>query len=424
MKTLPLAVISAAIIAAATTASAQKQPEFKWGGDIRLRTIYQDNIPYANVNNPDEGGVSSYQSYRTRIYGEFHPTENFYIRARLMNEFRTVQHPRTRNAWAAFDETVLDNLFIDYTADLFDVRLGRQDMMYGTGKIIMDGTAKDGSRSTYFDAAKVTYKGIADTTVDFLAMYTHADDPLAIHSQDRDIVGYSGAKYEGVEAGGGIYVKNNSLEDLPWEAYFITKTKQDGLPRNDRVDTAGARFMPKSAGGNLEGNVELAYQSNQGSSEIMIDALAKLHIDALSEQNGTVGLGWYYLSEDWNPVFARFPQYSDLYVQSYATTGAGAWKNLSMPHVDFSISPINGLKTDLLLGYMMAPEDDGLGGGHNRGWLFTCKNSFTLKKGLFSESDSLGGHLLFEVFQPEDYYKGSQQDKTASFARAELSYSF
>ncbi|MBN2702928.1 MAG: hypothetical protein JXR23_01840 [Pontiellaceae bacterium] len=423
MKTLPLAVISATIIAAATTASAQQQPEFKWGGDFRFRIVHFDNIPYSNSAAESRGGVNAFQRYRTRLFGEYHPTENLYIRGRLVNEFRTVNHPRTRNGWAAFDETVFDNLFIDYQNELFGVRLGRQDLMYGNGKIIFEGTSKDGSRTTYFDAAKLTYKGIADTTVDFLAMYTHADDPLAIHSQDRDIVGY-GANYDGVEAGGGIYVKNNSFEDLPWEAYFITKTQQDGLPSHDTINTVGARFMPKCTGGNLDGNIELAYQSNPDSSEFMIDALGKWHIDALAEQNGTLGLGWYYLSEDWNPVFARWPQYSELYVYSFDTTGGAAWKNVSMPHIDFSIAPIKGLKTDLLLGYMMAPENDGSGSGRNRGWLFTCKNSFTLKEGLFSESDSLGGHLLLEVFEPENYYNGSQQDKTASFARAELSYSF
>ncbi|MBN2684323.1 MAG: hypothetical protein JXR40_03510 [Pontiellaceae bacterium] len=417
-------VIMTATIAAAATATAQQQPEFVWGGDLRFRVVYFDHIPYSNVPAESRGGVNSFQRYRTRVFGEYHPTENFYIRSRLVNEFRTVNHPRTRNAWAPFDETVIDNLFVDYSSDLFDIRLGRQDLMYGTGKIMLEGTSKDGSRTTYFDAAKISYKGIENTTIDFLAMYTHGQDPLAIHSQDRDIVGYSGANYDGVEAGGGIYVKNNSFDDLPWEAYYITKTKQDGLPSNDTIDTVGARFMPKSAGGNLDGNIEMAYQTSPGTSEIMIDALAKLHIDALEAQNGTLGLGWYYLSEDWNPVFARWPQYSELYVYSFDTTGAAAWKNVSMPHVDFSISPIKGLKTDLLLGYMMAPENDGLGGGHNRGLLFTCKNSFTLKEGLFSESDSLSGHLLFEIFEPDDYYNGSQQDRTASFARAELTYSF
>ncbi len=431
------AIVSATVAAAATSAfSADRQmqapaattaasaQEFKWGGDIRLRTVHFDNIPYSNTAVESRGGVNSFQRYRTRVFGEYHPTENLYLRGRLVNEFRTVEHPRTRNGWAAFDETVFDNLFIDYGNEQFGIRLGRQELVYGTGKIITEGTSKDGSRTIYFDAAKVTYKGIANTTVDFLAMYTHALDPLAIHSQNRDIVGYAGANYEGAEAGGGIYVKNNAVADLPWEAYYITKTEQDGLADDDTINTLGARLMPKCAEGALEGNIEVAYQSSLETSEFMIDALAKWNIEAMEEQKATLGLGWYHLSEDWNPVFARWPQYSELYVYSFDTTGAAAWKNVSMPHIDFSISPFKGLKTDFLLGYMMAPKDDGLGSGNERGFLFTSKGTFVLKEKLFTESDSLGGHLLLEIFKPGDYYNSSQQDKTASFARAELTYSF
>lgn len=409
---------------ATTLAATQPSQPFKWGADIRLRTVYFDNIPYANMPVEARGGVNSFQRYRTRIFGEYHPTDNLYFRGRLVNEFRSYQEPDTPNAWSAFDEVVFDNLFVDYKTDQFDIRVGRQDLIYGTGKVILDGTPKDGSRTIYFDAAKVTFKGIADTTVDFLALYTRARDPLAIDSQDRDLVGFTGAAYDGAEAGGAIYVRNSTNKALPWEAYYIIKTKQDLLDDGDDINTFGLRFMPKGPDTPFDGNLEIAYQSSPDTSEFMVDALVNWRIPAMQKQKGCLGLGWYHLSADWNPVFARWPQYSELYVYSYDTTGAGAWKNISMPHIDFSISPIKGLKSDLLLGYLFAPRDDGLGGGHNRGLLFTWWNRFTIKQKLFSQTDKLGGHLLVEIFDPGDYYAGSQRSKIASFVRAELSYSF
>ena len=400
--------------------------EFKWGGDFRFRTVYFDHIPYAAGPAEARGGANGFQRYRTRVFGEYHPgqNENLYFRGRLVNEFRTVQKPDGKYNWSAFDETVIDNFFVDYKHDMFDVRVGRQDLIYGTGKLILDGTPKDGSRTIYFDAAKVVYKGIDNTTVDFLAMYTRAQDPFALHTQDRDIVGYAGGSnpYDGAEAGGAIYIKNKTHKELPWEAYWIIKTEQQFL--DDEINTVGTRLMPKSDKGTFTGNLEMAYQSSPDTSEYMVDALASWHIEGMKEQKACLGVGWYHLSEDWNPLFARWPQYSELYVYSYDTTGAGQWKNVSMPHIDFSISPMKNLKSDFLLGYMFAPENDGLGSGHNRGLLFTWWNKFTIADQLFSQRDKLTGHVLFELMQPGDYYDSAQRDNTATFLRFELNYAF
>jgi Alginate export len=408
-------------------------PEFLFGGDIRLREVYFDNIPYTNGGEA-RGGVNHFQRYRTRLWGEYHRNDGFMVRTRLVNEFRTYLEPNN-NSWNSVDEIVIDNLFFDWKWNDWTLRFGRQDLIYGTGKLILDGTPKDGSRTIYFDAVKLTYSGFADTTVDFLLINTNAQDPIAIHSEDRDIVGFAGGNaYDGTESGGGVYVKNKSIEKLPFEAYYLVKTHEQDvafLNNNDR-HTIGARLMPVFAT-HLNGNLEAAYQFGNDISAFMIDAKAVLHIEPLAAQKARIGLGWYYLSGDdpetskdegWNPLWSRWPQYSELYVYAFDTDGAGRWSNLNMPYIDFSISPIEKLRIDLLLGYMWAPEDNGAGGGNDRGLLITCKNSFTLKKKLFTSKDKLSGHLLFEFLEPGNYYTDDQQDHTASFLRAELSYSF
>jgi hypothetical protein len=416
-----------------TGTEAPEISKFLFGGDIRLREVYFDNIPYTNGGEA-RTGVNHFQRYRTRLWGEYHHSENLMVRARLTNEFRTYDEP-DNNVYNSLDEVLIDNLYVDWKGKDWALRLGRQDLIYGTGKVIMDGTPKDGSRTIYFDAVKLTYKGLPDTNVDFLLMYTHAKDPLAIHSEDRDIVGFSGGDdYEGFEAGGGVYLKNHSLEKLPFEAYYLVKTHEQDvtyLNDNDR-HTVGVRLMPKLSS-LLNGNLEAAYQLGDDISAFMIDAKVNLGIAPLAEQKARVGLGWYYLSGDdpdtdkdegWNPLWARWPQYSELYVYAYDTDGAGRWSNLNMPYVDFSISPIKKLTSHLLVGYMWAPEATGAGGGHDRGWLATLKNSFTIKEKLFTHKDKLGGHLLVEFMEPGNYYTDDQQDHTASFLRAELTYSF
>jgi hypothetical protein len=423
MMTLPIGALAA-----------PEAPEFLFGGDIRLREVYFDNIPYT-IGAEARQGINHFQRYRTRLWGEYHRSEDFMVKARLTNEFRTYQEPSENNSWNSLDEIVIDNLFFDKKWNDWTLRFGRQDLIYGTGKLILDGTAKDGSRTIYFDAVKLTYSGLADTTVDFLLINTNAQDPLAMHSEDRDIVGFAGGNdFDGTESGGGIYVKNKSFENLPFEAYYLVKTHEQDvsfLNNNDR-HTVGTRLMPTFSS-HLKGNLEAAYQTGNDISAFMIDAKAVLFIEPLVAQKARIGLGWYYLSGDdpetskdegWNPLWARWPQYSELYVYAFDTDGAGRWSNLNMPYIDFSISPLKKLRIDLLLGYMWAPEDNGAGGGNDRGLLITCKNNFTLKEKLFTPKDKLSGHLLFEFMEPGNYYTDDQQDHTAAFLRAELSYSF
>lgn len=407
---------------------------FTWGGDIRLREVYFDKIPY-NTGTEGRDGGNHFQRYRTRLWGDFQPTANLHLHARAVNEFRTYVTPdnKTMNA---MDEIVFDHLYLDWTNQDWNLRIGRQDLIYGTGKVILEGTPKDGSRTIYFNAIKASYSGIQDTTIDFLAMYTPGEDELAIHSQDRDIVGESGTYYDGAEAGGGVYAKNHSIEHLPFEAYYLIKTEEDTVTsattsithnREDR-HTFGTRLMPQISD-SMSGNFEFAYQTGEDISAFMIDAEINQQLD----EHSTLGLGWYYLSGDdassstdegWNPLWARYPQYSELYVYSFDTEGAGRWSNISMPHIDLSISPAEKLNMDFMLGYMFAPEADSVSGGQNRGLLFTWWNKFTLAEKLFSEKDKLTGHVLLELMQPDDYYADTQEDDTVLFSRIELSYSF
>jgi hypothetical protein len=435
---LLLALLTGAVAlhAAEPDTSSTEESTFTWGGDIRLRSVYLDNIPLP-VGIATRGGANGFQRYRTRLWGEYQATEDLKIYARIINEFRTQQEGA--NSYNPLDEIVIDNLYFDWQAtDNWNVRIGRQDLIYGTGKLILDGTPKDGSRTIYFNAIKASYTGFENTTIDFLSMYTTAKDPLAIHSEDRDLVGKGKTSYDGEEVGGGIYLKNNAFEALPFEAYYLIKSGEEawtnlvtGVQHDANTrHTVGARFMPKFAE-DIDGNLELAYQFGEDISAYMVDALVTKRFGG--DMKPSLGFGWYHLSGDdaststdegWNPLWARWPQYSELYVYSFDAEGAGRWSNVSMPHVDFTIHPHEKLTTSLLLGYLFAPEADSITGDHNRGFLATLKNSFTLKENLLRTGDKLTGHVLVEALVPGDYYTDSQQDDTALFGRVELSYAF
>lgn len=337
------------------------------------------------------------------------------------------------------DETVVDQLYFDLKGlfdNTLDLRIGRQDLIYGTGKVILEGTAKDGSRTIYFDAVKATYKGMEDTQIDLLGIYNDTENEIVFHSQDRDVTGFDPA-YNGLtESGGGVYVKNSANEDMGLEGYYLFKHESewtnrggDKMPDAD-VNTLGFRTTPRFAPYSV--NLEAAYQfgdkGDEDQSAHMIDATVNNHLEGAMKP--CLGAGVYYLSGDdpdtaedegWNPLWARWPQYSELYVYAFDAEGAGRWSNVNMPHVDFSLVPNEWLNTKLLVGYMFAPEKNGPGGGNERGLLATLRNDFKIGKDLLFGGDSLGGHLLFEILEPGDYYL---VDDTAGFARLELTYKF
>jgi hypothetical protein len=404
--------------------------------------VHFDNIPIiADPPGVTRNGENHFFRFRTRLWGKLDASENFGVYTRITNEFRHYEKP-DNNSMNALDEILVDNLYLD-ARNLFnetvDVRIGRQDLIYGTGKLILEGTPKDGSRTIYMDAIKVTHKAMDKTTLDFLGIYNQPENELLFRSEDRDLTGWDPAYNDLTESGGGVYLKNSSMEKVPAEAYYLYKHETDWINRSGDTmperdtHTLGGRLMPKF-NEQFDGNLEAAYQlGERGSDDMdgyMIDALINWHPPVVESWSPTLGLGWYYLSGDdpdttddegWNPLWGRWPQYSELYIYAWDADGAARWSNLSMPHVDLSFAPNSRLKFKNLLGYMFAPEDNGPGPGDERGLLFTTRADFVITEGMLLEKDQLFGHLTLEIVDPGDYYN---VDSTAHFARWELSYKF
>ncbi|NQT81707.1 alginate export family protein [bacterium] len=421
----------------------EESNSFDWGGDIRLRGVNFDNIP---INTPPpglaRGGKNVFFRGRTRIWGELAFSDDAHFQARLVNEFRSYEEGSGSNSYDFPDEYVFDHLYFDFKNLLdekLDLRIGRQDLIYGTGKVILDGNPLDGSRTIYFNAIKASLK-LDSTVVDILGIYNEAEDDLAINSQDRDLVGLLG-KYatDMVESGGGIYVKNKSIEKMPLEAYYLFKNESDykfnipGAPDNPQVfphdldlHTLGFRLMPKFTE-SLSGNLEVAGQTGErGSQDVdgwMVDAKLSYKFPVCEKVSASASVGFYHLSGDdpdtaddegWNPLWSRWPQYSELYVYGFDADGAGRWSNVTMPYLGLDVPFSPKASLSLIGGWMMAPEENGPGSGDQRGFLGTAWFKFKL-------NDTWSGHLLAEIVDPGDYYV---VDDTAHFVRIEFMTKF
>lgn len=440
-----------AAVAQGNVAVEQKEKglEFDLGGDLRIRQEILDNIPNGPFNDN-----YNYFRIRPRFWGEA-KYKNFRLYNRWADEFWHINHPSDSklNKWP--NELVVDNLYLDAN-DLFDgwldLRVGRQDLIYGKGRVMLDGTSYDGSRTIYMDAIKATinFDEKKKNTLDILAIYNNNQNELGIGGVDgkerelNSIV--PGSKYLD-EWGGGLYFKSKELDEFPFEFYWIykceTKAERGNVKyQGRRFHTFGTRLMPKfteTISGELEGAVQ-AGEKDDGKSTSGYMGYAGLRYDPAVEwrMKPFVNAGVYYLSGDnrrgdgnsdsgWDPAWARWPQISELMVLgNWFNNGAGYWTNLIYPHVEggFNISKTHKILASV--GPMYADCSDGNGGGNGDlyGWLGTVCYDFPIMTDIFGRDDKRGnvvGRLQGEVLDPGDYYDTSS---VAYFLRWQIIASF
>ena len=107
--------------------------------------------------------------------------------ARFVNEFRVYMDPG-RKVWP--DEILLDQLYIDLPKALdipFSLRFGRQDWHYGEGFIISDGTPLDGTRTRFFDGARISWH-VDEMLEDWFKATNFPGTDLKIPETDIDLL--------------------------------------------------------------------------------------------------------------------------------------------------------------------------------------------------------------------------------------------
>lgn len=160
---------AAAAAAPQTVAASPSKLKLNAGADLRFRYDYKDNAP-------SSGGTinTAYQDYyrlRTRVWGEA-KIENVTLFSRLANEYRDYHNAPQKYDFP--DELFFDALYVDVRGafdDLVDLRVGRQELKYGEGRIISDGSAGDGNRSRYFDAVRTSFHVSEKSTLDVFGIY-------------------------------------------------------------------------------------------------------------------------------------------------------------------------------------------------------------------------------------------------------------
>jgi hypothetical protein len=416
---------------------AEEDSTFKWGFRERVRQAYLLNgFDFSDDIDADR----SYIRVRTQLWGSWVPAEGWKVHAGLNNEHRHwfKSEKGLQDEDFEIDELVVENFYL--SADRiggspFSIVAGRQDIAYGEGFLMMDGGPLDGSRTRYFDAVRVKAEnGPRSIEVHFLAdTYWDKHMPV-INPLYKKLIEYD-------ETGAGLYYIDESMEGKKLEGYYFYKNEKDEddlIPESD-IHTFGSRLTGKY-GSHLDYVAELAYQAGDRgeAARRAFGGIASATWSFESRMDPSVKAGFVYLSGDdpstedfegWNPLYSRFPKWSDLYLYTLAATerGAAYWENLIIYHLNLVIKPVSDITVETTFFLLMAPQGDlasapGLltpdpvfGHGDARGLLSKVKLSWRLKK-------YLSGHLLWERFDPGDYYFDGAD--TAHFLRCELMFDY
>lgn len=420
--------IGASLCYGDNAASAKQTWKLKFGFAERFRIETWDN---SVTLNSDALAGTSYTRNRTNLSGQLSYKEVAELNLKLGNEFRHYFVTETR----AFNinEMFFDQFNFRWNANynvLSTVTIGRQNLSFGEGFVIMDGGPLDGSRSGYFDAARIDFTFAPQKLLTcFYANQNDIDRFLPVINDKKQPLNPR------PEQAFGIY-SNNDFGKANLQSYIIRKHTDGSFVGGDDGDlnTIGSRVLyPFGSGFSV--TAEAAYQFGN-LSDYDIAALGGYGYLAWQSQKWlkhtySVSLGSIYLSGDdhsttdkyegWDPLYGRWPKWSESYIYTLVNeSGVAYWTNLSSIFIktQYEFSP--NVKLQIDYHHLMAAREAPIvmpmsaGNGKTRGELLATRLTYKLAK-------SISGHTVWEYFDPGSYYLSDTDH--ANWLRMEFSLS-
>jgi hypothetical protein len=420
-----------------------KVGESRFGGDLRLRYIDMQNVDSLGYTgaNLSRGAfrIRGRLSYERQIAGALK------VVGRLVNE--SSRYTRCSECEGSFDEVVFDNLYLEAAEPRgipFGIRVGRQDLLYGDGFVLADGTPLDGTRTSYVNGVLVTSAVPLWSFDAFAAWDPHREKYLPRINNSFTPLSETDDFLWGLllrrEPAPGTALR------YTFEPYYIYKREKEG-GRTATIHTLGTRLGLDFGGVGVTG--EFGYQggkvpqSEVSDSTLNLDQLpegpqsisalggeARIEVHLRRPARVDVSAGYVYLSGDdvltrskyegWNPILGRWSQWSDLYAHALAleSQGIGAltrpmkqglayWQNLSMPLVRIVYSPAEVMSFEASYIWLDAarpfPTEALLShrettGPKHRGELYAAKLSMNLPL-------LVSWQVIYEHFKPGSYYQ-------------------
>jgi hypothetical protein len=406
---------------------------FNFGYDQRFRHEDWNNIQDQNSLTHDE---KNWQTFRQRLWFKTRlgtPHVEFYVR--MLNQFTKTTTPETPLNW---DEVIFDNLYLNFKKTGIpgvSIKIGRQDIIFGEGFILMDGSASEGPRTSYFNAIDISYTR-KKSKLDLLGLISPRRDRFfpVIHRQPKNL-------NEWDEQAAGAYYTDDNLKNTHFELYYLLKkeihdfrapTHRQYQP-DRHVHTIGGRIVQHLSHG-YTATGEFAFQRGAQHSDISIrgwGGYGYLKKQFQAKYSPYVVGGYLALSgddpatadtvENWDPLFERWPKWGGMYPWSQVPEkGIGYWTNMRMIQAEAGFTPWKPLtvKGILYLNDAFHPYTKGdpkvFGTGLHRGLMPELIASYQIGR-------SIVGEFRYELLKPGDFYVGNT---TGHFFRFEVNYSW
>ncbi len=398
--------------------AASPVPMFRFSFLERIRQESSENVGSLNEQAADS---SSYLRIKSTVGLQITPSAHWQFGFKLTNENRYYIAPKTDpRIGKNFDlhEVLVEQLSARWTplASLA-LTVGRQEIAFGEGFLFSDGTPLDGSRTNYYNALRFDSGVGRQGTLSTFYFFQPREDSLlpVLNSFHQKLI-------EQAEEGYGLYY-TGKLGKAGAEGYLIQKNVRAlGLLPGSHLTTLGTRWVV-SLGRGLSATGEAAWQlgrTGEAGGTGSADRLAHggyAHLDWLPggklPWKMAVTAGAVLLSGDdpatpdrlegWDPLFSRFPKWSDSFIYHLARESRIAyWSNFTSLYAGVTFQPFAAVKVSTTLHFMGADRKTAKGGtlsglGRNRGVLFIGRLQLDAGK-------NMAGHFIWESFSPGNFY--------------------
>ncbi|MFH1313274.1 MAG: alginate export family protein [Candidatus Eisenbacteria bacterium] len=418
-------------------------PRSDFGADFRLRLVhlgYAEDLGLGFADDSDR----QFLRIRSRGWASYNYSPVFSAYVRLNNESTT--YIGCDHYKSSVGEVIFENLFIEVKHPFglpVGARLGRQDLFYGDGFVISDGTPLDGARTTYVNGVLLTWVVPSWSFDAFVVWNREKEEYLPrINNKYTRLIEFN-------EMATGLVFRrlldSASAKDYMLEHYYIFK-EEKGRYKLSTIHTLGTRLgFPLSR---LRFTAELAYQAGHspqykfaqvepgfiGRQTILaygVEGRISTHVDWPLPAD--LFAGYLHLSGDdpitqveyegWNPILARWPNWSELYPYTLGIEadlhpqgqGFAFWQNIRSTFGGLVITPDPRMSLEARFMKLGASQhiatirvDEG---PKDRGFLLFLKVAWKPTPRLF-------GHLLYESFFPGNIYV--DEARNASFVRLQL----
>lgn len=403
----------ASLLAAAPARAADVVPT----ADLRVRQEVLDGV-YHFAPDPDRDWIR----VRTRA-GATLTAGAHALALRLANEHRHHRHPDDLEF--DWDELLVDRAAWTWTIGQDDrLTVGRQDIVWPGGFLVLERSPLDGSRTVFQDAVRlqlVDDDGLTDAGFVRNLQRDHhvlaGDDRRPLADTDET----------------GLFLRREHGR-LAWAVVAKDESDPDGLLRDLLTLTFGLRAVGRfGAGGDWEAELAVQHQREdrgEGRDDAAGHALALQAFvrDAFLGRTRLEAGGFFYSGRDeggWRAFRApwgRWPKWSELYIYTLigeSTPGrvtVAAWENVAAPRLQL-LAPV-GERADARLGatWLLAPAP----AWESRGLLAQAELTVRLPAGL-------DGHLLWEMLVPGQFHDGRHGlpplTDTVHFLRWQLAWS-